>query len=319
MDPILTAGALFKVHQHRLALTWVAAQAGQDRPLQAQDKSAAAVLPLGAWIGHLNLIHPNRIQVLGASELHYLSALGKNSHQDALQQLFAKHPAAVIVADDAPLSEELRRQAEESATPLWTSPLQSHKIVNYLQYHISTHLADKITLHGVFMEILGMGVLITGESGIGKSELALELISRGHRLIADDSPEFFRNAPDILTGYCPVALREFLEVQGLGLLNIREMFGDSVVKPSKNLRLIIHLERMDSEALRAIDRLHGSRQLQVLLEVEIPQVTLPVAPGRNMAVLAEGAARNHILNLRGYDAAEVFVRQQRQLIDEVGS
>ena len=318
MDPILTAGVLFKVHQQRLALTWEAGHTGQDRPLQMRAKSAAAALPTGVWVGHLNLIHPNRIQVLGASELLYLRALGKNSHQDALQQLFAKHPGAVIIADDAPLTKELRRLAEVSATPLWSSPMQSHKIVNHLQYHISTRLADKISLHGVFMEILGMGVLITGESGIGKSELALELISRGHRLVGDDSPEFFRTAPDILTGHCPAVLQEFLEVRGLGLLNIREMFGDSAVKPSKNLRLIIHLERMDSEALRAIDRLHGSRQTQVLLEVEIPQVSLPVAPGHNMAVLAEGAARNHILSLRGYDAAEVFIRQQRRLIDETG-
>ncbi|MFQ5488077.1 MAG: HPr(Ser) kinase/phosphatase, partial [Gammaproteobacteria bacterium] len=126
-------------------------------------------------------------------------------------------------------------------------------------------------------------------------------------------------APDTLNGRCPSALREFLEVRGLGVLNIRAMFGDSAIKPGKNLSLIIHLKRMSGEELRNIDRLQGSRQSCTLLEVDIPQVTLPVAPGHNLAVLAEGAARNHILALSGYDAAEVFMVRQRQLMEAGGA
>ena len=311
-----TASALFEVHKDKLALEWVAGRSGAQRPVQSRGATDA---PVGAWVGHLNLIHPNRIQVLGKAELAYLGGLGKNSHADAIKRLFAKQPAAVVVADGQAPGGELIAEAERSATPLFTTPLASHKIISHLHYQIANQLADKITLHGVFMEILGIGVLITGESGIGKSELALELINRGHRLVADDAPEFSRLAPDTLNGRCPSALREFLEVRGLGVLNIRAMFGDSAIKPSKNLRLILHLERMSDAELRGIDRLLGSRQSRTLLEVEIPQVTLPVAPGHNLAVLAEGAARNHILALGGYDAAEVFMARQRQLMEEDGT
>ncbi len=319
MDSRLTARTLFEVHRDKLGLRWVAGRQGEQRPVQlplpAQDAEGA---PFGAWVGHLNLIHPNRIQVLGTAELRYLDGLGKNSHADAIKQLFASAPAAVVVADGEAVSEELEETAERTATPLFATPLPSHKIISHLHYQISNDLADKIILHGVFMEILGMGVLLTGESGIGKSELALELITRGHRLIADDAPEFSRTAPDRLTGRCPSALQEFLEVRGLGVLNIRAMFGDSAIKPSNDLRLIIHLQRMDDDALRRIDRLQGSRQTRTILDVEVPQVTLPVAPGHNLAVLAEGAARNHILALSGYDAAEEFMARQRRLMMEEG-
>ncbi len=315
MEPF-TASALFEVHEDKLALSWAAGRSGAQRPIQLQETKGS---PFGAWVGHLNLIHPNRIQVLGKAELAYLGSLGKNSHADAIKQLFANKPAAVVIADRQPASEELLQQAERTRTPLFVSPLPSHKIISHLHYQIANQLADRLTVHGVFMEILGIGVLITGESGIGKSELALELINRGHRLVADDAPEFFRLAPDTLNGRCPSALREFLEVRGLGVLNIRAMFGDSAIKPSKNLRLIIHLERMSDEELRNIDRLQGSRQSRTLLEVEVPQVTLPVAPGHNLAVLAEGAARNHILALSGYDAAQVFIARQHQLMEDGGA
>ncbi len=313
MEFSLTAGSLFKIHQHKLALQWVAGQTGEGRSVHAEEAEIAA---RGVWVGHLNLIHPSRIQVLGVAEMQYLDGLGKNSHDDAIQQLFANRPASVIIADGCKAGDEFLLSAEETGTPLFSSVLPSHKIISHLQYYISSQLEDRITLHGVFMEILGMGVLITGESGIGKSELALELISRGHRLVADDAPEFYRIAPDILNGYCPSPLYEFLEVRGLGVLNIREMFGDSAVKPNKNLRLIIHLERMDDKALRHIDRLTGSKQMLTFLEVDIPQVTLPVAPGHNLAVLAEGATRNHVLCQRGYDAAQVFIERQRLLVEE---
>ncbi len=312
MDASLTVSHLFKMLQERLVLTWVAGKEGWQRSVARQDGRLA---PFGAWVGHLNLIHPNRIQVLGKAELRYLQGLGKNSHADAIRQLFADQPAAVIVTDAQAPPEVLLREAERTATPLFATPLPSHKIVNHLHYQISHQLADKVTVHGVFMEVLGIGVLITGESGIGKSELALELINRGHRLVADDAPEFARIAPDTLNGRCPSALREFLEVRGLGVLNIRAMFGDSVIKPSKNLRLILHLQRMNEDQLRAVDRLRGSRQSRTILEVEIPQITLPVAPGHNLAVLAEGAARNHILALGGYHAAADFMERQRRLLE----
>jgi HPr kinase/phosphorylase len=138
---------------------------------------------------------------------------------------------------------------------------RGHELLNHLQYHLARRLAPRVTLHGVFMEVYSIGVLITGESGSGKSELALELITRGHRLVADDAPEFTQIAPDVLDGTCPEMLQDLLEVRGLGVLNIREMFGDTAVKRNKYLRLIVHLERYDPAAPPAtLDRLHGDRQ-----------------------------------------------------------
>ena len=165
------------------------------------------------------------------------------------------------------------------------------------------------------MEVHGIGVLLSGDSGIGKSELALELINRGHRLIADDAPEFSRTAPDTVRGSCPEALRDFLEVRGLGILNIREMYGDSAIKPSKNLRLIVCLTLLDNVQDYNFDRLEGSYRNIGFMDVEIPEVMIPVAPGRSLAVLVEAAARQHIQLLSGYNATQDFILKQQRLID----
>ncbi len=309
-------------------LEWLAGRAGEGRTINLYkhpsviSSATCGSLPVSsrvanvALVGHLNLIYPNRIQVLGISELSYLTGLGKNSHDDALRQLFDGEPASIIIADQqhAPedLTAELIRYAELTGTALFASPLSGDALVNHLQYYLANFLADKVILHGVFMEVLGIGVLLTGDSGMGKSELALELVSRGNRLIADDSPEFSRVAPDTLNGTCPALLRDFLEVRGLGVLNIRAMFGDSAIKNNKYLRLIIHLKQMNDEELRNMDRLQGNHSISKILDVDVPQTALPVAPGRNLAVLVEGAVRNHILSFSGYSAANDFTERQRQ-------
>jgi HPr kinase/phosphorylase len=175
---------------------------------------------------------------------------------------------------------------------------------------------DNFTAHGVFMDVIGIGVLLTGGAAVGKSELALELITRGHQLIADDAPEFNRSSEGDLRGSCPPLLCDFLEVRGLGLLNIRVMFGDSAIKLQKRLSLIIHLQPMATEELNQIDRLRGSLTSTELLGVEIPKVTLPVAPGRELAILVETAVRQHIQRLRGYHASQEFIDRQQATIDE---
>ncbi|MGE0370412.1 MAG: HPr(Ser) kinase/phosphatase [Gammaproteobacteria bacterium] len=317
MGKALTVSSLYDGYQTRLGLVWVAGRAGGVRALQGPQDAAARDRPFDAGVGHLNLIHPNRIQVLGPAELGYLEQLRGESRAEHLRRVFAAAPVCVVVSDALPVAEDLRAQAEAAGVALFSAPTPDYKVISHLQYYLSGALADRLTLHGVFMEVLGIGVLLTGKSGVGKSELALELISRCHRLIADDAPEFRRTAPDILNGSCPPELSGFLEVRGLGVLDVRAMFGDSVIKPNKNLRLIIHLRQMDADELAAIDRLQGSRQRQTILDVEVPQVTLPVAPGHNLAVLVEGAVRNHILLLKGYNAAQTFSeRQQRMILGE---
>ena len=176
--------------------------------------------------------------------------------------------------------------------------------------------AVKTVVHGVFLDIHGLGVLLTGDSGVGKSELALELISRSHCLIADDAIEFSQQDPGEVLGTCPEALRDFLEVRGLGALNIRAMYGDGVIQTSKNLCLIVHLERMAPEKIQQVDRLEGCYGHQHILGTEIPMVTLPVASGRNLAVLVEAAVRHHILLRKGYNASEAFIARQQQILHQ---
>ena len=303
---------LFESLRDRLKLTWVAGQNGADNNLADETSSDG----IGIIAGPLNYIHPNRVQVIGPAELNYLESLRAAARRDALQQLFGEAPAAVVLVQGIEGPDELPAMADEAGVALLRSPLPDHQVLDNLQYFASLFLSEQTTLHGVFLEVLGMGVLLTGDPAVGKSELALDLITRGSRLVADDAPEFTRIAPDIISGACPPLLREFLEVRGLGILNIRAMFGDSAIKRTKYLRLIVHLKRMSSEQIAGMDRLSGAHTNRDVLGVSVPQVTVPVAPGRNLAVLVESAVRNHLLRLQGYDGTEVLIeRQQKAILD----
>jgi HPr kinase/phosphorylase len=307
----LTVASLAETLGDKLALEWRAGRAGGARELRPSDDQDDGC----ALAGHLNFIHPNQIQVLGAAELAYLDGLGKNSQEDTLAQLFSADTRAVLVAGGESVPDWLSARAEAAQTPLFTSRLPPAELLERLLYYVANLLAQKTVLHGVYMEVLGMGVLVTGASGEGKSELALELLSRGHRLIADDATEFSRIAPDIISGACPPALQDFLEVRGLGILNVRNLFGDNSIKKTKYLRLIVHLESMDEERLRSLDRLYGAWRTREVLGMSVPEITLPVAPGRNLAVLVETAVRNHSLRLKGMDATEDFMQHQQALIE----
>lgn len=312
---------LYRRHKAKLRLEWIAGRQGARHAIIRA--AAPAGIEAGATpkrlslIGHMNLIHPHQIQVLGDMELSYLAGLRSISMQDAVQQLFKSRPACVIVADGAAAPTPLRRKSNEHSVPLFASALTSDRVSEILHYFLTNLFADMLTLHGVYMEVMAIGVLITGPSGIGKSELALELISRGHRLIADDAPIFSRVTPDIINGACPEALQDFLEVRGLGIINVRELFGDSAIKRNKYLRLIVRLQPMTDD-LPALDRSGGAHKLRNVLEMEVPEITLPVAPGRNLAIMLECAARNHLLSAGGYNAAESFASRQEKLIAKGG-
>jgi HPr kinase/phosphorylase len=311
MDDTPTISALFLRYQQRLGLYWIAGHHGEQRQLGVSEQT-----PGQSLVGHLNVIHPNRLQILGHLEFEYLNNLEATARGELLQQLCDNRPAAVIVSDSISAPDDLRHIAEQTDTPLLGSALSGVKLINTLRHYLGSELADKTTLHGVFLEVNGMGVLLTGESSVGKSELALELITRNHRLIADDAPLFSRIGPDTIRGTCPELLRDFLEVRGLGLLNIRAMYGDSAIKFSKDLRLIVNLERMNVSSMHEVDRLQGSYRTRTVLDIDIPEVTLPVASGRNLAVLVEAAVRDHILLRKGYNASEAFIKRQRELIQQ---
>lgn len=266
-------------------------------------------------VGHMNTVNPNRIQVVGRVETEYLSQLDPIEYQRAMSALFNDKTFAVIIADDLPVEKEFVEIADYRNIALIKCPTPSNELVTTMRYKLTGILSRRQTLHGVFLEVISLGVLITGSSSIGKSELALELISRGHRLIADDAPEFSRIAPDTVRGYCPEILQDMLEVRGLGVLNIREMYGEGAVKQSKYLRLIVKLIELDKAEQIFTDRMSSHRKVQKVLGVDITEVTLPVAPGRNLAVMVEAAARNHLTYMRGYDAGQELVERQMKVMN----
>lgn len=311
----ITVQDLYDSLRERLSLKILAGKNGQKRVVFDGRRQRGNHIIAGP----LNYIHPTPVQVIGPTEQRYLNNLSGPEYENALVRLFSAQPAAILLVSRVKISEDLVARANETDTPLFRSPMRDNLVLDNLQYYASKFLAQKTTMHGVFLEVLGMGVLLTGHAAVGKSELALELITRGHRLVADDATEFTRVAPDIISGTCPPLLREFLEVRGLGVLDIRSMFGDSSIKHDKYLQLIVHLKRMKAGEITGMDRLKGSGRHRTVLSVDIPEVTVPVAPGRNLAILVETAVRNHMLNLKGHDAAEEFIARQKRAIEENSS
>ncbi|MBV9189946.1 MAG: HPr kinase/phosphorylase [Betaproteobacteria bacterium] len=289
-------------NREALSLAWVA---GREGGTAVRREAAASA----ALIGHLNLTHPNSIQVIGAYEAGMVAGF--------VDKLFESHPAAVIVADGVAPPAALMDSATRTNTPLFTSPVAAPKVIEKLARYLAKALAESVERHGVFMDVLGLGVLITGESGVGKSELGLELITRGHGLVADDIVEISRIAAGALEGRCPPMLKDFIEVRGLGVLNIRTIFGETAVRRKMKLRLLAHLERSQPGGSRnPAERLPLMEQSEEILGVTIRKVTIPVAAGRNLAVLVEAAVRNTILQLRGIDSTAEFLARQREQMDK---
>ena len=310
----ITAAELFETQQERLELRWLAGQreGGAGRVLEALDTVARRP----SMAGYLNIIYPNKVQILGSEELAWLDGLDARQRWETIQKVMDFRPLAVVLSKNQDCPDDLRQAAEESDTPLWGSPRRGHELLNHLQYKLARTLAPRVTLHGVFMEIYSIGVLITGESGSGKSELALELVTRGHRLVADDAPEFTQIAPDVLDGTCPELLQDMLELRGLGVLNIRHMFGDTAVKRNKYLRLIVHLSRPSLEPKPdGMERLTGDLGTRRVLDLDVPTITLPVMAGRNLAVLTEAATRMHILRSKGVDPAAAFMARHSHFLE----
>jgi HPr kinase/phosphorylase len=294
----------------RLDLSWVCGAAHAGTHTLSIDSFRARP----SLVGYLNLIHPNRIQVLGREELTWLDQLDARKRWQTIAGIFAAQPAALVIAGGGEAGEDLEELARESATPLLRSRRPGWELVSTLQYQVTRALAHRVVVHGVFMEVFTIGVLITGDAGAGKSELALELLTRGHRLIADDSPEFTQMTPDIIDGTCPEALRDCLEVRGLGVLNVRRMFGDTAVKSNKFLRLILHLQHPQPGDESKTDRLAVKSESARVLDLDIPRIPLPVLPGRNLAVIAEAAVRNFMLRMKGYDATAEFLQRHGRLM-----
>lgn len=304
---------LFEDKQQRLQLARVASTDGTNRVIDSDKVNASN----NGLIGHLNLIHPNWVQVLSETELKYLRNLSVKERDSVFRQIEQSVTTCLIVAGSDDIPTELIEFANQSGTPLFSSPMPSVQLMWHVRHYLAKELAESTTRHGVFLDVLGVGVLITGESAVGKSELGLELITRGNGLIADDIVELHRIAPDTIEGRCPELLRDFLEVRGLGVLNIRNMFGEAAARRKKSLKLIVHLHRPQGGDLSQMERLPLKATHQEILGVNINTVNIPVVAGRNLAVLVEAASRNFVMQQRGIDSMQEFIaRHDQQLLEE---
>jgi len=310
MRPLIVAH-LFERNRDRLQLTHVCGDLQRSIIVNQDDASPADI------VGHLNLIHLDRIQVVGAPEIAWATRRRAEGKSDHIRDIVAARPPAIIVADGCDAGDEFLAGCAASGTPLFSTPQSAAVVIDALRLYMSRQLAEVITLHGVFMDVLGLGVLITGESGVGKSELGLELISRGHGLVADDVVEVSRIAPDSLEGRCPELLKDFLEVRGLGLLNIRTVFGETACRRKMKLKLIAHMQR-PLTGVPETARLPLDAQNETILGVPVRKVVIPVAAGRNLAVLLEAAVRSTILQFRGIDSMTEFLARQQRALEEDG-
>ena len=303
----LSITQLYQDHLEKLKLSWVAA-IGIERHVELKDMETYGP----DVVGHLNLIYSHRVQVIGKAEQNWAARVGEERWRRQVEDLMACEPPALIMADDLDPMPGLQDICEKTGTPLFKSPKACSAVIDLLHLYLAKRFADTVSAHGVFMDVFGMGVLITGDSGIGKSELALELVSRGHGLVADDVVELARTAPTTIEGRCPGMLKDYLEVRGLGLLNIRTIFGETAARRKMKLKLIVHLQKnLPGEDL---PRLPVDSQAQEILGIPVRKVSLHVAPGRNLAVLLEAAVRNCILQLRGIDSMSEFINRQQQAV-----
>jgi HPr kinase/phosphorylase len=304
----LTVRELISGAAASLTLCWVAGESGADR-------QAIVAMPDSVdQVGYLNLIHPHRLQVLGEAEVAYFARLSPQRRRHVIDEIVCGSIPALVLADGAEAPPMLAAACDASGVPLLASRLPSARTIELLRSYLAKTLAVGCTMHGVLMDVLGMGVLIAGESGLGKSELGLELISRGHGLVADDVVEVTRIGPTTLEGRCPPLLQGLLEVRGLGLLDIKTVFGETAVRRKMRLKLIVHLVRRSTHE-DEYERLPLEDMSQEVLGLQVRKVVIPVAAGRNLAVLVEAAVRNTILQLRGIDTIREFVARQQAAIE----
>ena len=302
---VISAEALFEEHRPTLRWEWIAGHAHPERRFdEAAVRSARSAADL---VGYLNYIHPYRVQIVGRREVAYLNQ-APDVAERRIQRIVTLEPPVLIVADAEAAPDKLVALCDRADIPLFATDEPAGHVIDVVRNYLSMHFAERTTRHGVFMDILGVGVLITGESGLGKSELGLELISRGHGLVADDAVDLFRVSQTGLEGRCPELLLNLLEVRGIGLLDIKAIFGETAVRRKMRLKLIVHLVRKETMD-REFERLPYEPLNEDILDVPVRKTVIAVDAGRNLAVLVEAAVRNTILQLRGIDTYKEFIER----------
>ncbi|HLB24998.1 MAG TPA: HPr(Ser) kinase/phosphatase [Nitrospirota bacterium] len=298
---------LLEACSEEMALTLAAGGKGR-RPLLPEVQKVGLTLT-----GHYDNLDPRKIQVFGKTEMTYLRKLTREKRRRLLDALFANKAAAYVLTAGAEPLGEMLAAADKNSVPLITSPLETNRCIRGIIKVIEEMGANEVHLHGVLVDIMGVGVFIMGPSGIGKSECALELVVRGHRLVADDVVVIKKLSDGRLLGGGPAMIRYLMEVRGLGIVNVRDLFGISAIKAKKTLDMVVELVRWDED--ESYERLGLDDQRYEIGGVRLPYMKIPVTPGRNIAVIVEVAARNHALKTQGMGAAAMLDRRlTRKLI-----
>jgi HPr kinase/phosphorylase len=309
----MSADALFEAHRGVLRWEWVAGHAHPER--RFDDAAVRDARSSADLVGYLNYIHPYRVQILGRREVAYLGEASAEDRERRVARIVTLEPPALIVADAQVPPDRLVALCDRADIPLFVTGEPAGHTIDVVRAYIAELFAERTTRHGVFMDILGVGVLLTGESGLGKSELGLELVSRGHGLVADDAVDFFRISQTALEGRCPELLQNLLEVRGIGLLDIKAIFGETAVRRKMRLKLIVHLVRKETME-REFERLPYEPLHEEVLGLPVRKVVITVDAGRNLAVLVEAAVRNTILQLRGIDTFQEFIQRHQAAMRE---
>ena len=311
----ISADVLFEDHRESLRWQWVAGLGASER--RFDDLAVRAARSGADLVGYLNYIHPYRVQVIGEREVAYLAKSTDEDCARRIARIVTLEPPVLIVADGQVAPDALVSMCERSHIPMFATHESAAFVIDVLRAYLSKHFAERQSMHGVFMDILGLGVMITGESGLGKSELGLELISRGHGLVADDAVDLYRINQTTIEGRCPELLQNLLEVRGIGLLDIKAIFGETAVRRRMRLKMIVHLVRKETME-RDYDRMPHEPLYQQVLGIPVRKVVIQVVAGRNIAVLVEAAVRNTILQLRGVDTYQEFTQRHRRAMDAGG-
>ena len=296
------------LEKQSLKLELLVGEGGVSRLIQTPNLQKPGL----ALAGYLESMHPERVQVMGHSEISYLQSLPEDAAGERVAELCDTGIPCIVLTRSLEAPHYLSTACEDSSVPLLRSSLSSEALIDELSNHLTSRLNPTTSVHGVLVDVFGMGILLLGKSGIGKSETALDLVMHGHRLVADDIVEIRRGGFRALYGIGPEIIRHHMEIRGLGILNIKDLFGVSAVRSTKKIELVVEMVEWDPR--EEYDRLGVDEQTHTILEVEVHKIKLPVRPGRNMTTIIQVAARNQLLKLQGHHSAKEF---QERLIGAI--
>ncbi|AGN38063.1 HPr(Ser) kinase/phosphatase [Bacillus paralicheniformis] len=294
----------------KFKLELISGEEGINRPITMSDLSRPGL----EMAGYFTYYPKERVQLLGKTEITFFEKLPEEEKKQRMLSLCTEITPAIILSRDLPIPPELIEASEENGVPVLRSPLKTTRLTSRLTNFLESQLAPTTAIHGVLVDVYGVGVLIIGKSGVGKSETALELVKRGHRLVADDCVEIRQEDQDTLIGSAPELIEHLLEIRGLGIINVMTLFGAGAVRSFKRITLVMSLELWEQG--KQYDRLGLEEDTMKIIDTDVPKLTIPVRPGRNLAVIIEVAAMNFRLKRMGLNAAEQFTHKLADVIED---